>query len=227
MNLKKRLAIIPAKVFSRRIPGKNFKKFYGRPIISYTLSNLIKTNLFDKIHISTDCKHIKRILKDPNIDIDFFRKETLCKDNTGLHEVIKWTLEEYKKLNLSFDTICLAYPTSPLLDYNDYINACKFFEKKNKYPLISVGKYRPSIDEALITKSRFIKPYNKKKFNQDSAKHKNYFFDCASFIFYSKKLLKVKSNKFIPYILPFEKTFDINTPEDWNIVKKLYKIKNV
>jgi N-acylneuraminate cytidylyltransferase len=226
MNIKKRLAIIPAKIFSRRIPGKNFKTFYGKPIISYTLNNLIKTNLFDKIHISTDCEHIKKIIKNPNIDIDFFRKESLCKDNVGLHEVIKWTLEEYKKLNLSFDTICLAYPTSPLLDYNDYINACKFFEKKSKYPLISVGKYRPSIDEALIIKSRFIKPYNKKKFYQDSTKHKEYFFDSASFIFYSNKLINVKSNKFTPYVLPFEKTIDINTAEDWNIAKKLYKIKN-
>jgi len=227
MDIKKRLAIIPAKTFSRRIPGKNFKKFYGRPIISYTLNNLIKTNLFDKIHISTDYKNIKKIIKDLNIDIDFFRKKSLCTNKVGLHEVIKWTLEEYEKLNLNFDTICLAYPTSPLLDYKDYINACKFFEKKNKYPLISVGKYRPSIDEALIIKSKFIKPYNKKKFYQDSTKHKEYYFDSASFIFYSKKLTKVKSNKFTPYILPFEKTIDINTTEDWNIAKKLYKIKNV
>ena len=52
------------------------------------------------------------------------------------------------------------------------------------------------------------------------------FFDSASFIFYSNKLIKVKSNKFTPYILPFEKTIDINTSEDWNIAKKLYKIKN-
>ena len=37
---------------------------------------------------------------------------------------------------------------------------------------------------------------------------------------------KIKSNKFTPYILPFEKTIDINTAEDWNIAKKLYKIKN-
>ena len=226
MNIKKRIAIIPAKIFSRRIPGKNFKKFYGKPIISYTLNNLIKTNLFDKIHISTDSKNIKKIIKNLNIDIDFFRKKSLCKDNVGILEVIKWTLEEYEKSNLNFDTICLAYPTSPLLDYKDYVNACRLFEKKNKYPLISVGKYKPSPDEALTFKSKFLKPYNKRKFFQDSKKHKEYFFDSASFIFYSKKSIKVKSNKFTPYILPFEKTIDINTAEDWNIAKKLYKIKN-
>ena len=45
MNIKRRLAIIPAKTFSRRIPGKNFKMFYEKPIISYTINNLIKTNL--------------------------------------------------------------------------------------------------------------------------------------------------------------------------------------
>lgn len=226
MNIKKRLAIIPAKIFSRRIPGKNFKKFNGKPIILYTLNNLIKTNLFDKIHISTDYENIIKIIKDLNVDIDFFRKKSLCRGNVGLHEVIKWTIEEYKKLNFNFDTICLAYPTSPLLDHKDYINACKFFERKNKYPLISVGKYRPSLDEALISKSRFLKPCNKKKFYQDSKKHKEYFFDAASFVFYTNKSIKVRTNKYIPYILPFEKTIDINTLEDWNIAKKLYKIRN-
>ena len=227
MNIKKRLAIVPAKFFSKRIPGKNFKSFYGKPIIYHTVDNLIKTNLFDKIHISTDYKNIKKTIKGLDIDIDFFRKKTLCKDNVGLHEVIQWTIEEYKKLNFNFDTICLAYPTSPLLDYKDYLNACKLFEKKNKYPLISVGKYRSSLDGALISKSNFIKPYNNKKFFQDSKKYKEYFFDSASFIFFSKESVKVKSNKFTPYILPFEKTIDINTIEDWNIAKKLYKIKNL
>jgi CMP-N-acetylneuraminic acid synthetase len=227
MNIKKRLAIVPAKTFSRRIAGKNFKIFYGKPIIYYTLTNLIKTNLFDKIHISTDCKNIKKIIKGLNIDIDFFRKKSLCKGNVGLHEVTEWTIEKYKKLNLYFDTICLAYPTCPLLDYQDYINACKFFEKKKKYPLISVGKYKPSIDEALIQKSKFVEPYNKKKFFQDSKKHKKYFFDSASFVFHSKESIKIKSSKFTPYFLPFEKTLDINTIDDWNIAKKLYKIKNV
>ena len=227
MNIKKRLAIVPAKFFSSRISGKNFKLFYGKPIISYTLDNLIKTNLFDKIHVSTDYKNIKKIIKGPNVDIDFFRKKSLCKDNVSLHEVIKWTVKEYKKLNLNFDTICLAYPTSPLLDYKDYVDACKFFEKNNKYPLISVGKYRPSVDEALIFKSNFLRPHNKKKFYQDSKKHKKYFFDSASFVFFSKYSINIKSNKFIPHILPFEKTIDINTVEYWNIAKKLYKIKNI
>ena len=39
----KRLAIIPARGGSKRIKNKNIKIFCGRPIISYTLENVIKS----------------------------------------------------------------------------------------------------------------------------------------------------------------------------------------
>ena len=61
-----------------------------------------------------------------------------------------------KKSNLNFDTICLAYPTllywliKTTLMPADYL-------KKNKYPLISLGKYKPSPDEALTFESNFLK----------------------------------------------------------------------
>ena len=48
----KRLLIIPARSGSKRIKNKNIKNFLGRPIIEYPLSEAIKSNLFNKIHIS-------------------------------------------------------------------------------------------------------------------------------------------------------------------------------
>ena len=54
--MKKRLLIIPAKGYSKRIKEKNIKKFHGKPIISYTLSTAKKSKLFKKIHVSTESK---------------------------------------------------------------------------------------------------------------------------------------------------------------------------
>ena len=59
----KRLLIIPARVGSKRIKNKNFKKFNGKPIIFYSIESALKSNIFCEIHVSTDNKKINTILK--------------------------------------------------------------------------------------------------------------------------------------------------------------------
>ena len=58
-----RLAIIPARSGSKRIKNKNLVDFNGKPIIKYTIDNAKNSNLFDKIHVSTDCNKILNFLK--------------------------------------------------------------------------------------------------------------------------------------------------------------------
>ena len=45
----KRLLIIPARSGSKRIKNKNFKKFKGKPIISYSILTALKSKIFSKI----------------------------------------------------------------------------------------------------------------------------------------------------------------------------------
>ena len=46
------LAIIPARIGSKRIKKKNIKKFYGKPILELTYETVKKSKIFDKIIIS-------------------------------------------------------------------------------------------------------------------------------------------------------------------------------
>lgn len=222
----KKIAIIPAKSFSRRLSKKNFRKINNKTLVELTLINLIKSNIFDEIHISTDNKKILNILKKYKMKHKFFRKKSLCNNNTGLNEVISWTIEKYKKdYSLNFEVICLAYATAPLLDYKDFIQANKKFIKGNKnIPLISCCKYKPSIDEAMNLKKGILKPLYKNKFFKDSLKHKDYFFETGGFIFFSKKYFEsnkfINNKKFRPYVLPPNKSFDIHTLQDLKMIKK-------
>ena len=54
----KRLAIIPARGGSKRIKNKNLKLFYGKPLIYYSIKALKDSNIFSKIHISSDSSKI-------------------------------------------------------------------------------------------------------------------------------------------------------------------------
>ena len=114
MKKKNRLLIIPAKSSSTRIKNKNFKNFFGKPIIDYPIMAAKNSKIFDKIHISTECKKIREKLKNRGINIDFLREKKLADKNTGVFEVYKFVYNEYKKKGLIFDEIwailpCLLY----------------------------------------------------------------------------------------------------------------------
>lgn len=68
-----RLAIIPARGGSKRIPRKNIKLFLGKPIISYSIESALKSNLFDEIMVSTDDDEIKEIALKYGAKVPFMR----------------------------------------------------------------------------------------------------------------------------------------------------------
>ena len=74
------LAIVPARGNSKRIKNKNIIKFYGKPIISYSLNFIKKSKIFDKIHVSTDSIKIKKVVENNGIKIDFLRPKKLAYD---------------------------------------------------------------------------------------------------------------------------------------------------
>ena len=76
--LKKNIvAIVPARANSKRIPGKNIKKFNGKPIIVNTIEKLKKSKIFDRIIVSTDSKKIAKIAAKCGAEIPFKRSKVL------------------------------------------------------------------------------------------------------------------------------------------------------
>ena len=61
--MKNCIAIIPARIGSKRIKLKNIKNFLGKPIISVTLDKIFEANIFSKVFVSTDSIKIKKIVE--------------------------------------------------------------------------------------------------------------------------------------------------------------------
>ena len=62
--MKKAVAIIPARGGSKRIPRKNIKLFHGKPLIAYSITAALKSNLFEKVIVSTDDEEISKIARE-------------------------------------------------------------------------------------------------------------------------------------------------------------------
>ena len=110
-----RLAIIPARGGSKRIPRKNIKNFHGKPIIAYSIEAALKSGLFDEVMVSTDDVEIKNISLELGAKVPFLRSENTSNDTATTLEVIREVLESYKKEGKSFDEVCCIYPTAPLM----------------------------------------------------------------------------------------------------------------
>ena len=67
------IAIIPARIGSKRIKQKNIKIFKGKPLIYYSINAAKKSKVFDKILVSTDSEKIGEIARKYGADVPFLR----------------------------------------------------------------------------------------------------------------------------------------------------------
>ena len=225
MKKIKRLAIIPARSGSQRIKNKNIKIFHNKPIISYSIKTALKSKLFKKIHVSTESKKIKKVVKSYGLNIDFFRPKSLSRDHTPLSKVMNYVTNKYLSAGEFFDEVWLIYPCSPLIESKDLIKAKKIIDKTNKkYPLMSFREYDAPIEWAFKENKGVFKPKQKKKLSLDSKKIPKHYYESASFIIYSSSHILKNKNfiKFFGYILPKTKAVDIDDIEDWKLLEKLF-----
>ena len=145
----KRIAIIPARGGSKRIPDKNIKNFCGNPMISYPIKALIESKLFEKIHVSTNERKVVEVVNKIGLKVDFYRPESLSDDYTPIMPVVKYVIGEYRKKNENFDEIWVVLPCSPLINSKDLIKASIKFKQTNSLnSLMAVSEYPVPIEWA-------------------------------------------------------------------------------
>ncbi len=113
------IAVIPARGGSKRIPRKNIKPFYGKPMIAWSIAAAQASQVFDRIIVSTDDQEIADTAQALGADVPFLRPPELSDDFTGTIDVIahatQWALDE----KLSPSAVCCIYATAPFIQYTD------------------------------------------------------------------------------------------------------------
>lgn len=110
------IAIIPARGGSKRIPRKNIKDFFGKPIIAYSIEAALYSGLFEEVMVSTDDEEIAKIAVKYGAKVPFMRSITNSDDYATTMDVINEVLKNYtEKQERNFQYACCIYPTAPLL----------------------------------------------------------------------------------------------------------------
>lgn len=125
-----KLAIIPARGGSKRIPKKNIKFFLGKPIIAYAIETAINSKLFDEVMVSTDDHEIAEIALSYGANVPFIRSEKNANDFATTIDVIKEVISSYQKLERKFEYASCIYPCTPLLSEQRLLESFYLLEKK-------------------------------------------------------------------------------------------------
>jgi CMP-N-acetylneuraminic acid synthetase len=144
------LGLIPARGGSKGLPGKNIREMAGKPLIAWTIERALSSRYFDTVIVNTDDSNIADTAQKYGAEVPFLRPEELADDRTAMIDVIRHTVEYYRKINTFFDYIALLEPTSPLRQVDDIDRAIKQLidNEAAADSLVSVGEVQlehPSI----------------------------------------------------------------------------------
>ncbi|MFD2999158.1 pseudaminic acid cytidylyltransferase [Pontibacter toksunensis] len=137
----KRIAIIPARGGSKRIPRKNIKYFSGKPIIVYSIEAALQSGLFEEVMVSTDDEEIAEVARKHGANIPFFRSSATSTDFATTAAVLTEVLGEYAAAGESFEYGCCLYPTAPLVKANSITEAFELLTNKRYDTVFPVVQY--------------------------------------------------------------------------------------
>ncbi len=224
----KKVAIIPARGGSKRIPKKNIKKFCGQPMLYYPINLAKECGIFSEIIISSDDKDILNLAKDLGAT-GLKRPDQLSNDTTPTLPVISHAIKEIGLADS--DLVCCIYPTTPLLESQfllEGLNAItKMADKDYAFSVIEFNSspFRGfSIDNDILT---MLFPKFQSFRSQDL---KQVYHDAGAFYWgWAKSFLEHKeifSPQSLPIILPRLSAQDIDTIDDWNLAEIKYQLKH-
>jgi N-acylneuraminate cytidylyltransferase len=228
----RRLAIIPARGGSKRIPNKNVRDFCGKPMIAHILSAARESGLFETVHVSTENAAIASVAAEQGYPVDFMRPENLADDYTPIMPVMKYAVDEYERRGRSFDQVWLLMACAPLIAASDLVAAEELFVKSGGHAhLLAVSEFQAPIEWALRRDTNgLLVPLQPGMFAVRSQDLEKRYFDAGSFAIFPTATVQRTEGPgidtgFIGYVLPKGSAVDIDDERDWMLAEAIYQLR--
>ena len=224
-----KIAIIPARGGSKRIPRKNIKNFNGKPIIAYSIDTAKKAGCFDKIIVSTDDQEIADIAIEYGAEVPFFRPDAISDDFATTLDVMQHAINWCSQQQWDAEFICCIYATAPFL-LPEYINqGLTLVTTGDVEYAFSATMFPFAIQRAItLNKDGFVNMLYPEHLNTRSQDLEKTYHDAGQFYwgkasaFLSGKAIFAAHSKAV--LLPRKRVQDIDTPEDWELAESLFKV---
>lgn len=222
-----RLAVIPARGGSKRIPRKNIRPFCGKPMIAWSIDAARQSGCFDRIIVSTDDEAIAAVARDFCADVPFLRPPELSDDHTGTIPVIAHAIQWQQHHGESPTEVCCIYATAPFVRAEDLQRGLDLLKHADCDYAFSVTSYAFPIQRALrIKENGRMEMFQPDHFNTRSQDLEESYHDAGQFYWGNTRAWLAGTPIFsqaAPVILPRCRVQDIDTPEDWARAEWLFK----
>jgi pseudaminic acid cytidylyltransferase len=222
------IAIIPARGGSKRIPRKNIKEFGGKPIISWSIETAIKSNLFDRVIVSTDDDEIAKIAKNSGAEVPFLRPSELSNDYIGMTDVVSHAIYVLDLESQNFNSVCCISATAPFMSQSHLIESFNALKARGCNYVFSACSFSSNIFRSFaISSDGDVEMYFPENYEMRTQDLPEAYFDAAQFYWGTKeawveeRMLFARDSSAV--LIPRYLVHDIDTPEDWQNAEIFFK----
>jgi pseudaminic acid cytidylyltransferase len=215
-----KIAVIPARGGSKRIPRKNIKHFCDKPMIAWSIEAAKSSGLFEHIIVSTDDAEIAKVARHWGAEVPFMRPDELSNDYAGTIEVIahatQWALDQ----GFELDAVCCIYATAPFVQVDDIKRGWEALDSGNWDYAFTVTDFAAPIFRSFKqTDEGGIEMFFPEYFVTRSQDLPTALHDAGQF-YWGRSSAWIEGKRIfdrhsIPVIIPRWRVQDIDNQEDW------------
>lgn len=228
------LAIIPARLNSKEVPRKSIRSLLGKPLIAYVIEASLGASKVTRTIVTTDSLEIADVARSYGAEIPFMRPSQLSQDSVQVIEVAEHAVSQLK-LQEGYvpDAVVLLQPPSPLCASSDIDGAVNLFLSESPHAVISVT---PIVDahpywtvsmseDGLLSSFMELPPSAMTVGRQDFPPA--YKLNGAIYAVKPDGIIRMASHPYVDktlaYVMPAERSIDIDTEMDFRIVEALLR----
>lgn len=223
-----KLAVIPARGGSKRIPRKNIKLFCGKPMIVWSIEAALESGCFDEIVVSTDDPSIAEVARQAGAQVPFQRPGSLSDDHTGTIPVIQHAIDWYLQRERVISQVCCIYATAPFLQPSDLRAGQMKLAALQAHYVFAATSFPFPIQRAFsLSENGEITMFHPEHFNTRSQDLDDAYHDAGQFYWGTPEAWLAGSPIFGSnssiVMLPRHRVQDIDTLEDWQRAEWMFK----
>lgn len=211
---------------SKGVPNKNLRKLYGKPLMAYTIEQALQSELFEHVVISTDSEEIADAARGFGAEAWFLRPPEMATDESSKLPAIRHAfIESERHFGHKFDVLVDLDVTSPLRRIEDITGAYEQFVREEADILITASPSRKNpyfnMVENVEGRTQLVKQLDKPIVRRQDAPQV-FGMNASIYIWKREALLEndtLFTDKTTLYVMPEERSVDIDTELDWNFVE--------
>jgi N-acylneuraminate cytidylyltransferase len=215
-----KIAVIPARGASRRIPRKNVAAFCGKPMMAWSIATADGSGLFDRVIVSTDDDEIADCARACGAEVPFRRPAALADDHTGTTAVMahatRWALGEGWPL----EAVCCIYATAPFLEAADLRRGLDCLTSGDWSYAFAAAEYPAPIFRAFrAAEGGGVEMFFPEHFTTRSQDLPRALYDAGQF-YWGRPSAWIEERRIfdrasVPVLIPRWRVHDIDDREDW------------